>query len=220
MGCWFESSPGHQVLAGPGQSEARPPAPLGFASDSRAPADRLRARTCGAGGSPTGWPRHHRSVSVYPNDILFVTALARPPPRALPECLQRGARRARPITPSTPSGCRSTRSSRCMREHVQSLPSVELRFDTTLPSAPSKTPSGVVSTLQRRRTARQRESASHYLVGADGSRSTVRELIGAKLRRPLRALAPLQHRVPRAAASPRRIATAPPSCTGRSAAAA
>jgi hypothetical protein len=56
---------------------------------------------------------------------------------------------------------------------------------------------------------------AQYLVGADGARSTVRELIGARMEGQLRPLAPLQHRVPRAGPG-QAHRTARPSCTGRS----
>ncbi|MES2977974.1 MAG: FAD-dependent monooxygenase [Pseudomonadota bacterium] len=67
-----------------------------------------------------------------------------------------------------------------MREHAQSLPGVEIRFNTELVSFVQDEQGVTASTRKTGSTAVERLQAD-YLVGADGARSLVREAIGAKL---------------------------------------
>lgn len=67
-----------------------------------------------------------------------------------------------------------------LREHAQSLPGVELRFSTELQSF-RQDDAGVQIQLVDKRTGKATTVQADYLVGADGARSLVRELIGAKM---------------------------------------
>ena len=67
-----------------------------------------------------------------------------------------------------------------LRAHAESLPSVEVHFNTLFESF-VEGPDGVVSTLTHAPTARRQEIRSRYLVGADGARSAIRRLIDVKL---------------------------------------
>ena len=67
-----------------------------------------------------------------------------------------------------------------MREHAQSLPGVELRFSTELRSF-TQDDAGVQVQLFDKRSGETTTVQADYLVGADGARSLVRELIGAKM---------------------------------------
>ena len=66
-----------------------------------------------------------------------------------------------------------------MREHVATLPSVELSFDSALVHA-TQDEEGVTATFRSAEGAETKVQA-RYLVGADGARSAVRELVGAKM---------------------------------------
>lgn len=65
-----------------------------------------------------------------------------------------------------------------MLEKVRSQPSVEVRFDTEFVVS-AQTADAVTATL--RRDCEEFEVISRYLIGADGARSRVRELIGATM---------------------------------------
>ena len=66
-----------------------------------------------------------------------------------------------------------------LREHALTLPSVELRFDTTLVSAREDADRVTADLRSAERGEHQIEA--RYLIGADGARSRVRELVGAKM---------------------------------------
>ncbi|MDM0036871.1 FAD-dependent monooxygenase [Variovorax sp. J22P271] len=67
-----------------------------------------------------------------------------------------------------------------MRAHVQTLPSVELRFSCEL-ALFEQGANGVVAQVKDLGSGDSFEVACRYLVGADGARSTVRAAIGARL---------------------------------------
>jgi 2-polyprenyl-6-methoxyphenol hydroxylase-like FAD-dependent oxidoreductase len=67
-----------------------------------------------------------------------------------------------------------------MRAHVQTLPSIELRFSCELVLF-EQGAAGVVAQLKDLATGSSFDVDCQYLVGADGARSTVRAAIGAKL---------------------------------------
>ncbi|MBI3706465.1 MAG: FAD-dependent monooxygenase [Proteobacteria bacterium] len=66
-----------------------------------------------------------------------------------------------------------------LRAHAETLPSVEVRFSCRLESA-AQSPGGVEAEIVDA-AARRRKVRSAYLVGADGARSTVRELLGIRM---------------------------------------
>ncbi|MDM0044395.1 FAD-dependent monooxygenase [Variovorax dokdonensis] len=67
-----------------------------------------------------------------------------------------------------------------MRAHAQSLPGVELRFNCEL-RALEQDGQGVRAQLHDRTSGSDFSVDAEYLVGADGARSTVRELIGVQM---------------------------------------
>ena len=67
-----------------------------------------------------------------------------------------------------------------LRQHASSLPGVEIRFDTTYVSA-EQDGNGVSTTVRALSDGTDVSIRSKYLVGADGSRSNVRETIGARM---------------------------------------
>ncbi len=67
-----------------------------------------------------------------------------------------------------------------MREHADTLPSVDIRFNTEFVSA-TQDAEGVAVTLRDARDGTEQVVRCGYLVGADGARSAVRDLIGAVL---------------------------------------
>lgn len=68
-----------------------------------------------------------------------------------------------------------------LREHAESLPGVELRFSCELRDFEQST-DGVRAHLRNLKTGADFGVDSAYLVGADGARSTVRELIGTRMK--------------------------------------
>ena len=127
-------------------------------------ADRL------AQGSPLGID--------YPNDILFVTRLAG---RRLAHF--RDAFNAAParsdLYPEHAQWVPQYTLERVMLEHARTLPSVEVRFGMSLASAVEQD-GRVVSQLEVGE-GETLKVCSRFLVGADGARSAVRDLIGAKM---------------------------------------
>ena len=67
-----------------------------------------------------------------------------------------------------------------LRQHASSLPGVEIRFDTAYVSA-EQDDEGVSTKVSSLHQGTESVIRSRYLVGADGSRSNVRETIGAKM---------------------------------------
>ncbi|WP_174285021.1 FAD-dependent monooxygenase [Sphingomonas bacterium] len=67
-----------------------------------------------------------------------------------------------------------------MREHADTLPSVRIRFNTEFVSA-TQDAEHVLVTVRDVRSGAEGQVRARYLIGADGARSAIRELIGAKL---------------------------------------
>ncbi len=67
-----------------------------------------------------------------------------------------------------------------LRAHAETLPTVDLRFNLAIESF-EQTARGVVSHARSTVSGETGDIRSDYLVGADGSRSLVRELIGARM---------------------------------------
>jgi 2-polyprenyl-6-methoxyphenol hydroxylase-like FAD-dependent oxidoreductase len=67
-----------------------------------------------------------------------------------------------------------------LKDHAQTLPGVEIRFSTGFESF-SQGEKGVEAKIRNRVTGAIQTVDCEYLVGADGARSAVRELIGAKM---------------------------------------
>jgi 2-polyprenyl-6-methoxyphenol hydroxylase-like FAD-dependent oxidoreductase len=114
----------------------------------------------------------------YPNDVMFVTGLAGHRIAHFRNCFDAAPVRS-PDYPEHAQWVPQYVLERVLRTHAQTLPTVELCFDTAFVSA-EEAGERVVSVLQEGTGAR-RTAASQYLIGADGARSTVRGLVGAKL---------------------------------------
>lgn len=67
-----------------------------------------------------------------------------------------------------------------LRDHIASLPSVEMVFGTELVAA-TQDADGAELTLYDREAAQSRIVSCAYAVGADGARSTMRDIIGARM---------------------------------------
>ncbi len=67
-----------------------------------------------------------------------------------------------------------------MREHADTLPSVRIRFDTEFVSA-AQSAERMLVTVRDARSGAEEQVRCCYLVGADGARSAIRDLIGARL---------------------------------------
>ncbi len=67
-----------------------------------------------------------------------------------------------------------------LRQHAQSFPNVDIRFSTELMTF-TQDATGVTARIRALESQAESEVRVAYLIGADGSRSTVRELIGAKM---------------------------------------
>ncbi|WP_081477046.1 FAD-dependent monooxygenase [Sphingomonas sp. PAMC 26605] len=67
-----------------------------------------------------------------------------------------------------------------MREHAETLPTIELRFSTEFVSA-TQQPDGVDLLLRNRTSGEELPVRCGYVVGADGARSALRDVIGATM---------------------------------------
>jgi 2-polyprenyl-6-methoxyphenol hydroxylase-like FAD-dependent oxidoreductase len=114
----------------------------------------------------------------YPNDVMFVTRLAEHRLAYFKDAFNAAPERS-PLYPEHAQWIPQYTLEKLLREHAQSLPTVELRFDATFHST-EQDGDTVVSVLENEAGEQSRVS-SHYLVGADGARSTVRGVIGAKM---------------------------------------
>ena len=114
----------------------------------------------------------------HPNDIHFVTALG-----GHPLTVFRDAFNAAPARnddyPEYAQWVPQYTLERVMLERVRELPSVEIRFGATFVEADQDAET-VTSTITTESGDPER-IRSRYLVGADGARSTVRDLIGATM---------------------------------------
>ena len=114
----------------------------------------------------------------YPYDVFFVTRLG----GYKLACIRNGFNAApvrEPAFPEHGQWIPQYKLERVLREHVAELSSVELRFNMAFTSA-KQDEDGVVSKLHCA-DGTQYEVSSRYLVGADGARSLIRDLIGAAM---------------------------------------
>lgn len=113
----------------------------------------------------------------YPSDVQFVTRLAGPRIALIPDAMNCNPRRDDRY-PEHGQWVPQYKLEQVMREHADSLPSVRIRFSTEFASARQED-DGVTVTL--RDATGEATIRCRYLVGADGARSAVRDLIGATL---------------------------------------
>ncbi len=128
-------------------------------------ADRLRA------ASPLG--------ADYPSNVLFVTRLAGPALARFDNAFYCAPGR-NPLYSEHAQWVPQYTVEEVMREYAQSLPGVELRFNCELRGF-EQGGKGVRAQLRDLAQGRDLDVQADYLVGADGARSTVRELLGVRM---------------------------------------
>lgn len=123
----------------------------------------------------------------YPSNVSFVTRLSGPGITRFENALYCAPGR-NPLYSEHAQWIPQYTLEEVLRAHAQSLPGVEIRFNTELVSFAQDAgegASGVVTARLRgvggANEGRESEVRSRYLVGADGARSTVRGLIGARM---------------------------------------
>jgi 2-polyprenyl-6-methoxyphenol hydroxylase-like FAD-dependent oxidoreductase len=114
----------------------------------------------------------------FPNDVRFVTRLSGHLLAHISNSFNAAPVRA-PEYPEHAQWIPQYTLERIMLEHVRTLPGVEVHFATTFETA-SQDAKSVVAQLTNK-TGERWQVASRYLVGADGARSGIRALIGAKM---------------------------------------
>jgi 2-polyprenyl-6-methoxyphenol hydroxylase-like FAD-dependent oxidoreductase len=115
----------------------------------------------------------------YPANVLFVTSLAGHELTRFENALNCSPGR-NPLYSEHAQWIPQYRLEEVMREHAQSLPSVQIRFNCELKGV-EQDPDGVSAQLQDRLTGALQTLRLDYLVGADGARSRVRESIGGTM---------------------------------------
>ena len=115
---------------------------------------------------------------TYPNDVMFVTQLAKHRLAHFHDAFNAAPVRS-PLYPEHAQWVPQYTLEKVLREHAVTLPGVTMRFDVTFLSA-EQDEHGVTAVL-RDGSGEERTVSAHYLVGADGARSAVRELIGARM---------------------------------------
>ena len=114
----------------------------------------------------------------YPNDVRFVTSLAGYPLAHFPNMANMNPQSS-PDYPEHGQWIPQYLLEQVMLDHVRTLDSVDVAFDATLVGAEQQ---GEQVTATFRASSGEEETInSRYLIGADGSRSRVRELIGANM---------------------------------------
>jgi 2-polyprenyl-6-methoxyphenol hydroxylase-like FAD-dependent oxidoreductase len=114
----------------------------------------------------------------YPNDMIFVTRLAGHKLAHFHDAFNAAPARS-DLYPEHAQWVPQYKLEKVMLEHAHSLPAVDVTFDTTFVSA-RQDRDGVVATLKDG-SAKSLEVCADYLIGADGARSVVRELLGLRL---------------------------------------
>lgn len=114
----------------------------------------------------------------YPSNVVFVTRLAGREITRIENALYCAPGR-NPLYSEHAQWIPQYTVEEVMRAHAQSLPGVQLRFDTELLSW-TQGPEGVRAQVRAAGGAVEALHAA-YLVGADGARSLVRETIGARM---------------------------------------
>lgn len=115
----------------------------------------------------------------YPSHVLFVTRLGGQLLARIPDASNCAPAR-NPLYPEHGQWVPQYTLERVLKAHAQTLASVELRFCTEFKFA-EQSSDGVSVRLCEAAPGREHEVQCEYLVGADGARSAVRELIGARM---------------------------------------
>ncbi len=115
----------------------------------------------------------------YPNDVMFVTQLGGHLLARIPDAFACAPGR-RDTHPEHGQWVPQYKLEQVLRARAETLPTVELRLNTEFMSAAEEA-DGVAVTLRDRGSGDESRLSCRYLIGADGARSAVRELIGAKM---------------------------------------
>lgn len=114
----------------------------------------------------------------YPNDIMFVTRLANHRLAHFRDAFNAAPARS-PLYPEHAQWAPQYTLEKVLLEHAQTLPSVEVRFGVTFVSATQD--EDAVSAVLETASGDRDEVTARYLIGADGARSVVRKLVGARM---------------------------------------
>ena len=114
----------------------------------------------------------------YPNNMIYVTRLAGHELARFADALNAAPARS-PLYPEHAQWIPQYTLERVLLDKVRTLPTVSLRYDTTFVTA-EQTDEAVTATVASGDGA-VTSLTVRYLIGADGARSTVRELIGARM---------------------------------------
>ena len=120
-----------------------------------------------------------RLPAGYPSDIIFATRLNGPQLTKIENALNCNPER-NDLYSEPAQWIPQYVLEEVLRAHAVSLSSIEICFDTSYVSA-TQDSDGVTTTVRDVAKGREFTLHSKYLVGADGSRSQVRETIGAKM---------------------------------------
>ena len=114
----------------------------------------------------------------YPNDMVFVTRLSGEELARFDDAFNASPVRSQ-LYPEHAQWVPQYTLEKVLLEKARSLAGVEVRFDTTFLSAEQN--DAEVTGIIEHASGETQRVISRYLIGADGARSRVRELIGAKL---------------------------------------
>jgi 2-polyprenyl-6-methoxyphenol hydroxylase-like FAD-dependent oxidoreductase len=115
----------------------------------------------------------------YPTDVVFATRLFGRTLAVIENAFE-GAKRRDPRFPEPAQWVPQYVVEAVLRDRAATLPSVQVAFNSELEDAKQST-TGVVSTVRDHAQDLTTTISAKYLVGADGGRSHVRSLIGAKM---------------------------------------
>ena len=114
----------------------------------------------------------------YPNNMVFVTRLAGPELARFSNAFNASPQRS-PFYPEHGQWVPQYALEKVMLEKASSIPEIEVRFNTSFVTAEQN--ANWVSATLRDQSGEEFGVRARYLVGADGARSQVRDLIGAKM---------------------------------------
>jgi 2-polyprenyl-6-methoxyphenol hydroxylase-like FAD-dependent oxidoreductase len=115
----------------------------------------------------------------YPTDVVFSTTLFGRTLATIENAFA-GAKRRDPRFPEPAQWVPQYTVEKVLHERIAKLPSVQLLTGTALEEA-SQSSAGVTATVRDLETDARSTIRAQYLIGADGARSRVREIIGAKM---------------------------------------
>jgi len=115
----------------------------------------------------------------YPTDVVFATTLFGHQLALIPDAFA-GAKRRDPRFPEPAQWVPQYTVEEVLRERLRSLASVRLLLATSFVDA-VQVEAGIEATLRDLTTGETYMAAADYLIGADGARSRVREVMGAKM---------------------------------------